>query len=370
MQKISFTKDVRPDITIIQNEFIDKYMLHADGEYVKIYLLLLRLISANTFKGSEQLADLLELTERDVDRALRHWEKAGLINISEDSITHTLSQSDGESEPITTSSPALPSTLKEDVTENTDLDISAVPDTLMLQAPAKSELAPSEIQKQVQKAELNHSTFMAESFLGRPLTVSELNSFCYIDTALNFSPDLLEYLIEYCVCRNKKNVRYMETVAINWYQNGIDSVEKAKGQALAYSANTFRIMKAFGLNNRNPGKAELDMIKRWNQMPFEFDIIEEAINRTLITTNKASFNYANSILENWMKAGVRDLKDIEALDSKFQASRSDKAPTDSSRRYPNNQPPNRFHNFEQRNYDYDALEARLAEKAMQKTAQP
>jgi len=61
--------------TIVDNEFIDRYMAAANGEYVKVYLYLLR-------HGQEPLnvsniADALNHTEADVKRALAYWEEAG-----------------------------------------------------------------------------------------------------------------------------------------------------------------------------------------------------------------------------------------------------------------------------------------------------
>ena len=47
---------------------------------------------------------------------------------------------------------------------------------------------------------------------------------------------------------------------------------------------------------------------------FTLEIISEACNRTVLATGKASFSYADSILESWFKKGVHHLSDIDALD--------------------------------------------------------
>ena len=120
--------------------------------------------------------------------------------------------------------------------------------------------------------DLERTIYMAETYIGRPFSTTELNSFCYINDQLHFSSDLLEYLIEYCVTRGKKSVRYIESVAINWYQQGITSVQEAKEQSTLYSQNVFPIMKAFGISNRDPGSAELDYIKKWNSLGLGTDI--------------------------------------------------------------------------------------------------
>ena len=61
------------DFTMISNAFLDDYMPRANGEFVKVYLMLLRICAG----GGEpltlgRLADLLNCTENDVIRAIRY----------------------------------------------------------------------------------------------------------------------------------------------------------------------------------------------------------------------------------------------------------------------------------------------------------
>ena len=307
--KITLLYNVQNEVTVLPNKFIDEYMIKADGEYVKIYLLILRLQGMGLPVDVDHLADHLELTRKDVLRALSYWEKAGLL----------------------------------------------------------------------QATDLERTIYMAETYIGRPFSTSELNSFCYINDQLHFSSDLMEYLIEYCVSRGKKSVRYIESVAINWYQQGITSVQEAKEQSTLYSQNVFPIMKAFGISNRDPGSAELDYIKKWNSLGLGTDIIIEACSRTLLATHQASFQYANKILEDWKRLGVRSTSDIKHLDDKHRSSNAASPASASSagyaqgqtrkgmtgtaaRKNTSNTSANQFHNFEQRTYDYSDLESRLLDK--------
>ena len=66
MDKITLNNAMHNTATILPNEFIDKYMLKANGEYVKIYLLILRLTSSNVPVHIDQLADTLELSRKDI----------------------------------------------------------------------------------------------------------------------------------------------------------------------------------------------------------------------------------------------------------------------------------------------------------------
>ena len=63
---------------MVANEFIDRYMADANGEYVKVYLYLLRHASEKLDVGT--IADALNHTEADVKRAVLYWQKVGAVN--------------------------------------------------------------------------------------------------------------------------------------------------------------------------------------------------------------------------------------------------------------------------------------------------
>lgn len=74
------------DFTLVENEFIDRLMAPASGEYVKIYLYLLRNVSSGRTEFSiSSFADFFDCTEADVSRALHYWERAGILRLSKDS---------------------------------------------------------------------------------------------------------------------------------------------------------------------------------------------------------------------------------------------------------------------------------------------
>ena len=350
-------------------------MIKADGEYVKIYLLILRLQGMGLPVDVERIADHLELTRKDVLRALSYWEKAGILQTgaaSETAATVTGSESmaNGISGDTGTTQ-AVGTSEKVMATGVTGTDGNAM--TAGTSGSA-GNIITSGTSGSAGNKDLERTIYMAETYIGRPFSTTELNSFCYINDQLHFSSDLLEYLIEYCVTRGKKSVRYIESVAINWYQQGITSVQEAKEQSTLYSQNVFPIMKAFGISNRDPGSAELDYIKKWNSLGLGTDIIIEACSRTLLATHQASFPYANKILEDWKRLGVRNTSDIKHLDDKHRSTAS--SSSGSAAGYTQVQPrkgstgaaarkntaANQFHNFEQRTYDFNDLESRLLDK--------
>ena len=83
MTAISIHSNLHIDFTLLSNVFVDRYMPAADGEFVKIYIYLLRSEQAGRQVWSlASVADALSCTESLVLRALLYWEKQGLLTLS------------------------------------------------------------------------------------------------------------------------------------------------------------------------------------------------------------------------------------------------------------------------------------------------
>ena len=231
--KITLLYNVQNEVTVLPNKFIDEYMIKADGEYVKIYLLILRLQGMGLPVDVERIADHLELTRKDVLRALSYWEKAGILRTgaaSETAATVTGSESmangisgdTGTAQTVGTSEKVMATgvtgsdgntmtagtsgsdgnTMASESTGQTGASLSPT----ITPVPDKNTLSPTEVQASMTNKDLERTIYMAETYIGRPFSTTELNSFCYINDQLHFSSDLLEYLIEYCVTRGRVSV--------------------------------------------------------------------------------------------------------------------------------------------------------------------
>lgn len=324
--------------TAVPNIFIDRYIQDANGEFVKIYLYLLRLLqqSENPFSISA-LADRLHYTENDVHRALAYWENLKLLKLEYDSSSNLTG--------ICFLEP-----------NSSDREVPKVSPLTVREAPTYSM---QDILSFKSQDGIKETLYAAETYLKRPLTSTDLNNILFWYEELHFSFDLIEYLIEYCVDKGHPSIYYMNKVALNWADNHIQSVEDAKQSASIHSQAYYTVMKAFGISGRNLIDKEIAFIEKWtNSFGFSLDIITEACSRTIRNTGRANFSYADTILKSWHDKGIRHTEDIEALDQAHSASQANKNTTKINVRPSNN----RFHNFHQRPQDddyYEALEQQL-----------
>lgn len=327
--------------TLVQNTFIDHYMLQANGEYVKVYLYLLRCAGGNMDLTLSSIADALEYTEKDLRRALAYWEKVNLLQMN--------CAPDGTIQDITFDNPGIS---------------PAAPSAVSKEQPeAARPLAPnrSRMNELKEKADIRQLFFVAEQYLQRPLSSSEQEDLLYYYDSLHFSADLIEYLLEYCISKGSPSRHYMRKVALAWAEAGITTVTQAREETNLYNKNYFSIMNAFGIKGRNPAAPELKTMSYWlNDLGCPLDIILEACHRTIRQTHQPNFQYANKILEQWKKQGVQSAADIIALDQKHRAEQKEQKGQKGQQTQPKNGGSgNRFNNFSQREYDYSQLERRL-----------
>lgn len=418
-------------VTLVPNSFIDEYMPVASGSYVKVYLYLLRCVHSfgDVSITISSIADHLDETEKDIIRALSYWEKVNLIRLERDSkkeiISMTINDPESKESEITNentynqsypdgkqktsyTAPVYPASSAEEdyaksgLTENNSetgaytnnsYDKSSYDDSLtdetayadmsnaripedrkahMFEKPTYSE---AQIKQLTENDEVKWLLNIIEIYLDRLIKPMDLQLILYLYESLGFSAELIMYLYEYCISKNKKNPSYIEAVALSWAEEGVDTVEKAEAKTALYNSNYTAINKAFGLN-RAPGQIEKQFIEKWlNKFGFSIDIIVEACNRTILLTQKPDFKYADKILENWNKKGVKELSQISKLDeehSKDKAANAAKAAAMTAANSGKSAKPqtaaqNRFNAFPQRSYteaDYSSMEQKLLQKKM------
>ncbi|GHU41164.1 DNA replication protein DnaD [Clostridia bacterium] len=362
MADIALHIDADQSATYVANTFIDRHMPNANGEFVKIYLYLLRCRNAESAGFDlSSAADRFEHTEKDVLRALRYWEKMKLLHleyntekqlsgiyflpVKEDIVAESAESNQADGFYHTNQAGALQAPFLSDSSDRKTATLS------LLSSKGTTAAELSDFQKKTHVREL---LFAAEQYLKRPLTPTDVQQILYWYEELSFSTDLIEYLIEYCVCKNHVSLRYMNKVALGWRDQKITTVEQAKLVSVAFSKLHYAVLRAFGLGNRNLTSDELAFIDKWQkQLGFSSELILEACRRTISATHQPSFEYADSILSSWKKQTVSTLADVTAQDMAYQKTKN------ANRQKPVAGVNNKFNNFTQRSYDYQKLEQQL-----------
>lgn len=361
MKELKLTKYVQTNATVLDNEFIDHYMVRANGEYVKVYLLLLRHMNQSSgYLSVSELADLLECTEKDILRALRYWKSEGLLDYLDDT-------PDDPSPKSTAPSPAASSGLHD--VQSGYMTSSIPADSVSDSAALASTTNIQQYRSRKERAEFKELLFVAEQYLGKTLSATDIDQITYFYDTLNMSAELIEYLIEYCVENGHKSMHYINKVALSWHEENITTVNLAKTSSFLYNKNCYCVLNAYGIKGRGPATSEIAYIRKWSEeYGFALEVILEACDRTMNSIHQPSFDYTDSILKRWKDKNVRQLKDIDAVDADYrkEKERAKELAKERKRQQqtqkPVNSQNNKFNNFDGRSYDMNDLERRLVQQ--------
>lgn len=298
--------------------FIDQYMNRLSGDAVRLYLYLLRHSSDTDLSLTVSgLAASLSMEEPDILPAFHSLETAGLLAIVWDTSSLPSSIRMLACVPQDSASIFVDEQIKKHAPQ------LLTPDSTV-KVPERRPHTEESFSLYTDDEDAQAVFYVARKYLGRILSPSDVDSILYYREDLQFSWDLIEYLIEYCTSGGHRKFAYIDKVALSWFESHVQTVEDAKAAAKRYSEQYFTIIRAFGIKDRYLAKSEEDILMRWtNQYGFSTDIIVEACKRTIHKTSRASFDYADGILKRWNEQGVRTLEDIKRLDDAFLAKKSE-----------------------------------------------
>lgn len=150
---------------------------------------------------------------------------------------------------------------------------------------------------------------------------------------LALSPEYIMLLFAHAKKLGKKSVRYVETLALRFFDEGVtdykDLEERLRSIEKIDTAEQF-VRNLFGLRSRALIPKEKTMVEKWVMtMHYDRAVVQKAYEVTVTNTGKASISYANAVLENWYKAGLTNVEEIEASMEEYQKAHEKAVPATS-----------------------------------------
>jgi DnaD/phage-associated family protein len=206
----------------------------------------------------------------------------------------------------------------------------------------KMEPRKTKAQSEQERKRIAAATAINESFFQGVMSLGWYTDISTMFENYKFSEEVMIALFHYCQERKALNKKYVHAVGETWYKGGVTSFEELETFLENYD-NLLKIKqkisKALRLN-RNFTKYEEQYIDIWiKDYKYEFDMIEEALKRTVSKPNP-TISYVNGILSNWQKKGYKTVKDLEKEVSTY--AEKTKVTTKAKTRY---------QNYDQRKYE-------------------
>ncbi len=202
--------------TCISDDFLDKYLGTANGDYIKVYLYILR--HRGEKYSLEEAADSLNLTDNDIERAVRYWEKLGVFKSAEG----TSVSEEADTERCEERAEAAVQKM-----ENQFIDAQEAIDKL---SGTVDDIQDDE--------EFKGILFVAKHVLPTLPSIRQIEALEYMYRDLHMSADVIEYLLEYCASIKKTTYKYMQAVAINWHEQGVVTLQQARELVKSFEEKT------------------------------------------------------------------------------------------------------------------------------------
>lgn len=269
--------------------FVTGPMAGAHGEYVKVYLCGLAAAEQGIETDNKAVAKKLGILVTDVENAWRYWEEQGLLTVTDEGMSFNLFPKKEKKEA---------SSERQELPQVTPSDIAAA-----------IKLDPG----------MKDAIDAIEKLMGKPLTRREISSIYNFMEWYGMDKDVVVMLFEYCISMEKKGFAYIEKVAQNWNDNGINDVKSAEAvikRANAEKKFQNQCHRLFGLD-RAFTPTEIKYINSWKtDMNFSINMISNAYEITIKNTGKLAFAYMNKVLASWYQKGIKTPEKIREMDKK------------------------------------------------------
>ncbi len=318
----------------ISNEFAEKYIRFSNPEYIQVYLYLkYRAEQDGAFPKPDRVARELDISPEHATFVLDFWVSRGELCRTE-------------------SGYEFPRTEKKETKKQEGTPVASV-----MRKQTRPSYTMAEIDGVAAKNKAISGLFyQAETVLQKVLTQSDMEMLYSFVDWLGLPVEVITMLLSYGAKKGKTGRRYLETVAIDWAERGIDTFEAAEAHVMELEERDSlerKICSVLGIFDRALTATEKKYIKQWADTPgISLDLIPVAYDRTVSRTGKLSWSYMNKILLSWVEEGLTTQKQVEESEAAFRSgkpAKPERGPKRSS-----------FNNYEDTNpVDYGKLEEQL-----------
>lgn len=272
----------------IPNEAAENLKLCTAGQ-LRVLLFALSRGFSETFP--EDAAKELGIISEDAKDLLDYWVGRGIL------------ECDGVSAPISVSGPV---SAAPQVSES-KREIPKIPET---------KLTMKEVQ-QIKESDpaVAHVFSEAERLLGKTFTSSDSETIVWLISYAGIAPEVLITVIAYCASINKKSFFYIRKTALEWLENGIDTIEAAEErmrvleEAKTWEGEVKRVLEIYG---RSLVGKEKEFCESWRLYNISPELIHFAYEKCIEKTAKLSFPYINKILLSWHQKGIKTVAEAAA----------------------------------------------------------
>ena len=288
-------KDFKTPPFSVPSEIVDSHIKLAGALQLRVILYCLR----HTYDAEIDpalMAELFSVSEEDINDALMFWAELGFI----ESEGPVFNPNTPEPQPAKVAPPKAP-------------------------RPDRKEVA----RRGLESPEIAFLLNEAQQKFGRMLKQSESSVLVWIYDDLGLDASIILMILQHAVQAEKVNITYIERVARDWAENGVDTIAAAEQRIVELNNSRSawnKMRRAFGLDARSPSETEsklaVSSIIDWKMSD---ELLKKAYDACVDSCGKYNIRYIKKVLTEWHKQGITTVKELEQLASNQAENSEEKA---------------------------------------------
>ncbi|MCH5316313.1 MAG: DnaD domain protein [Eubacterium sp.] len=277
---VPFSEMWKDGIFTVPTQLIDKYLKLTSEYQLKALLFILR---SNGQASDEEIASVLSIDEESVVDIMEFWCDEGILAVDgKEAKSSPIIEKEAEKKPKTAKKSAPPRLSREDITK---------------------QLGSNKALKQL----INQ----AQLVLCRPLAIGEIETIINMVNYYGLTAEVVLMIFEYFRAETQRGFKlsfsYIDSMARNWAEEGIETVEDAESKLKKIEQGNrhwSEVAAIAGIKRKCPTDKQRETVSSWFES-FDISMITLAadiMNRTENVT--PSVNYMDKILKKWKKLDI------------------------------------------------------------------
>ena len=294
---------------------VDRHLKLAGKEELQVILYLLR--HPGEALEPQALGDALGMPLEKAQEALEYWVDRGLLALQGEELSPVPQQE----VPAPPARPVQPQPAGEQAPppqEEKPAGEKKLPPRKRMVRPDAGHLAA----RMSESDSVRYLMQEAEATLGKTLSPAMTSLLLTITDDYGLPVEVTVMLLHYAKEVQKTGTAYIDSVARDWAESGIFTLEAAERKLQELSQRRLAwgmVESAAGLPRRSPSKREEEAATRWvYQWGFSREMLSAAYDRCADNTGKFSAAYINKVLEGWYNAGIRTVEQLQEAERQKQ----------------------------------------------------
>ncbi|MCL2855976.1 MAG: DnaD domain protein [Defluviitaleaceae bacterium] len=218
--------------------------------------------------------------------------------------------------------------------------------------PISHQYSLAEMENHLRNPEVARLFSLVNHALANQLNDSDRKMYLSFYDELGLPVDVIDFMLKFCLERGKKGNAYLRTVAQNWAEQGISSIQEAEEYVGLFNNEYREILRYFGITSRDPIPKEVGFMQRWlKEDGFALPLIQLACEKAIMNTGKPNFNYTDGVLGKWKEEGISTVEQAHVLSKEYYDNvKKYKRPAAEAK-----PKPSKAQNYKGRKWDYDKL---------------